>query len=102
MDKPDFWIHLYCDDDNPHFLRTKHLSDLIPGCDWEGEPLECFNDFCNMFLYKNMHLGKLKIYDQRIFKYYVKKMREYRNAGNVIDENDEYYLNFINYFQTYV
>ena len=98
----DFWLNLYCDDDNPHYLRTKHLSEEFQGWDWIDMPLSCFNDFCNMFLYKKEHLGRLKKYDQQIFKYYVKKMREYRNAGNVIDEDDENYLNFINYFKTYV
>ena len=58
----NFWINAYYDNDNPHYLRTEHLSKEIKGWDWEGMPLSCFNDFCNMFLYKNKHLGKLKKY----------------------------------------
>ena len=103
LNKPHFWIDLYHDENNPHFLRTKQLSELMHGWDWEGTPLNCFNDYCNMFLYTNQDLGKeLKKFDQKLFKYYYKKMREYRNNGYIFDETDENYLNFINYFKTYV
>ena len=97
-----FWLTLYGDETNPHFLRTEHLKNLIPSWDWEiweKEKPWCFNDFCNMFKYTYDDLGELKLLDQKLFKYYYRKIRDFRNAGGVLDESNELYIDFCNYFE---
>ena len=108
-----FWLTLYNDiENNPHFLRTEQLKNLIPGWDWEDEKdwdltktkscFSCFNDFYNMFKYSYDYLGELKLLDQQIFKYYYRKIREFRNAGGVFNENNEIYVDFCNYFEVMI
>ena len=111
-----FWLTLYNDtENNPHFLRTEHLKNLMTNWDRENEPdgcSWCFNDSCRILKYTYDDLGDLKLLDQKLFKYYYRKIRDYRktnkvllcdrNAGGVFDENDELYNDLCNYFQVIV
>ena len=105
-----FWVNLYMKKDNPHNERTAfiqktfnnyYLNELNEKYHY-GFGGFMFNDCDNLRKYSKRDIIKLTQYDRQIFKYYVKKMRKYRDKGFIFDENDEYYLNFINYFKTYV
>ena len=102
-----FWVIAYSDfENNPHFLRTEQLKNSIPYWDWENDEEDkfpwCFNDLCNMFKYTSDELGELIILDQKIFKYYYRKIQDFRDAGNSFSENDELYADFCNYFEALV
>ena len=62
-----------------------------------------------MFKYSRDHtfhrmddLNDLVKFDQQIFKYYYRKIRDYHNAGGVFNENNELYTDFCNYFEVMI
>ena len=104
-DNLDFWLNLYNENYKLYFERRNFIINTFNDYNlnyYDNDEGYKLNDGNNLHKFPKCGINKLMQYDQQIFKYSAEKIREYRNAGNVIDENDEYYFDFINYFQTYV
>ena len=102
----NFWLILSCNGECPINERIKYVYDNCHDVfslenNNFGIPFYTSN-FLKSSKISRKCINKIEKYDKEIFKYYVKKIDEYRNKGYIFDEDDKNYLEFCNYFKTYV